>query len=104
MPDRKKGAPAKNLHLEIRRSRRAGFEKFPLQVSILFFFLPSVLLLVPPEFAHAQVEAVARFTMDKQKFLLGEPVFCDFVIKNTGKKIFYFRYRAPDRILNKDLE
>ncbi|HEV2350145.1 MAG TPA: HEAT repeat domain-containing protein [Terriglobia bacterium] len=42
--------------------------------------------------------------MEKQKFILGEPIFCDFVIRNTGTKTFYFRYRAPDRILNRDLE
>jgi HEAT repeats len=103
MPDRTEGAPVMNLRLIIQWFRPASFEKFPLRILAAFFLL-SVLLLISPKLAFAQVEAVARFKMDKQKFLLGEPVFCDFVIKNTGKKIFYFRYRAPDRILNKDLE
>jgi len=92
-----------NLRLIIQWFRPASFEKFPQRILAAFFLL-SLLLLISPKLAFAQIEAVARFKMDKQKFLLGEPVFCDFVIKNTGKNIFYFRYRAPDRILNKDLE
>src|SRR5579859_6032705 len=60
--------------------------------------------LIFPSACHAQVSYVARFTLDKQKFLLGEPIFCNFVIQNTGARTFSFRYRSPDRILNSDLE
>jgi len=104
MRDRTEGASAKNLQHEIHWLRPTCFEWLSPRIPTALFFLFFVIPLVAPEFAHAQVEAVASFKMDKQKFLLGEPIFCDFVIKNTGKNIFYFRYRAPDRILNQDLE
>lgn len=67
-------------------------------------FLFSAGLLIFPDTCHAQVSYVARFTLSKQKFLLGEPIFCNFVIQNTGARTFSFRYRSPDRILNSDLE
>ncbi|HLY63306.1 MAG TPA: HEAT repeat domain-containing protein [Terriglobia bacterium] len=35
---------------------------------------------------------------------MSEPIFCEYVIRNTGTQTFYFRYRSPDRILNRDLE
>lgn len=72
----------------------------PLALIFLFFAAP----LIFPGTCHAQVSYVARFTLDKQKFLLGEPIFCNFVIQNTGARTFSFRYRSPDRILNRDLE
>jgi hypothetical protein len=40
--------------------------------------------------------------MEKPKYLLGEPVFCRFVIRNSGRSAFTFRYRTPSRALSPD--
>ena len=53
---------------------------------------------------RAQVDYVARFRMEKPRYLLGEPVFCVFTIQNTGKETFAFRFRSPSRVLNPELE
>ena len=47
---------------------------------ILFCF--SVALVCNPTFA--QVSYSVRVEMEKPKYLLGEPIFCRFVIQNTG--------------------
>ena len=47
--------------------------------------------------APAQVDYSVHFEMEKPKYLLGEPIFCRFVIRNTGTKVFAFRYRTPTR-------
>jgi len=57
-----------------------------------------------PCFCAAQVSYVARFSLEREKFLLGEPVFCDFTIKNTGARTIQFTYRSPSRVLNRELE
>ncbi len=54
--------------------------------------------------ALAQVDYSVQFEMEKPKYLLGEPIFCRFVIRNTGNKVFAFRYRTPTRILASDYE
>jgi hypothetical protein len=54
--------------------------------------------------ASAQVSYVARFRLEKETFLQGEPVFCLFTIENTGSRTFAFSYRAPSRMLNTELE
>jgi hypothetical protein len=74
-----------------------------LRVAPPLLFL-SVTILMLANQCLAQVSYTARFTMDKQKFHPGEPIFCDFVIQNTGARTFVFRYRTPDRVLNRDLE
>jgi len=68
----------------------------------LFLFL--VASLIFPEVARAQVSYVARFALEKQAFLLGEPIFCRFTILNTGTRTFAFSYRTPTRVLNPELE
>ena len=60
--------------------------------------------LIFPQTSRAQVDYIARFTLEKHKFMVGEPIFCDFVIKNTGARAIAFRYRSPDRSLNLALE
>ena len=52
----------------------------------------------------AQVNYSVHFEMEKPKFLLGEPIFCRFVIRNTGSKVFVFRYRSPTRGLASDYD
>jgi hypothetical protein len=42
--------------------------------------------------------------MEKPKYLLGEPIFCRFVIQNIGTTVFAFRYRTPTRGLGTDDE
>ena len=42
--------------------------------------------------------------MEKPKYLLGEPIFCRFVIRNTGRTVFAFRYRTPTRSLASDYD
>jgi hypothetical protein len=63
-----------------------------------------LLLLAAPTAGTAQVSYVARFTLEKQTFLVGEPIFCTFTIRNTGSEVFAFSYRAPSRLLNPELE
>jgi hypothetical protein len=52
----------------------------------------------------AQLDYVSRFSLEKEKFLVGEPIFCDFSIENTGSRPFTFAYRSPSRVLNRELE
>jgi len=52
----------------------------------------------------AQVEYIARFSLEKQRSLVGEPVFCIYTIQNTGAQRFQFSYRSPSRVLNRELE
>jgi hypothetical protein len=52
----------------------------------------------------AQVDYSVHFEMEKPKYLLGEPIFCRFVIRNTGSRIFAFRYRTPTRGLASDYD
>ena len=67
------------------------------------FLLVAATSLAPAP-ALAQLNYVARFEMEKSKYLLGEPIFCDFVIRNTGSQPFAFRYRSPSRVLARDYE
>jgi len=52
----------------------------------------------------AQVDYSVHFEMEKPEYLLGEPIFCRFVIRNTGSKAFAFRYRTPTRGLGSDYD
>jgi hypothetical protein len=52
----------------------------------------------------AQVDYSVHFEMEKPEYLLGEPIFCRFVIRNTGGKAFAFRYRTPTRSLASDYD
>jgi hypothetical protein len=52
--------------------------------------------------ALAQADYSVHFEMEKARYLLGEPIFCRFVIRNTGSKVFAFRYRTPTRGLGTD--
>jgi hypothetical protein len=54
--------------------------------------------------ARAQVNYVARFTLDKAVVAAGEPVFCTFSIENKGTQPFAFAFRNPSRIANSELE
>ena len=54
--------------------------------------------------AVAQVNYSVHFEMEKPKYLLGEPIFCRFVIRNTGSKVLAFRYRTPTRSLSSDYD
>ena len=56
-----------------------------------------------PTVCSGQVNCVARFVMEKDSYLLGEPVFCRFALQNTGTKTIQFSYRFPTRVLNRDL-
>ena len=56
-----------------------------------------------PVACSGQVNCVARFTMEKEIYLLGEPVFCDFVLQNTGTTTIQISYRFPTRVRNRDL-
>ncbi len=40
------------------------------------------------------------FRLEKRVYLVGEPVLCDFIIRNTGTEAFAFPYRTPTRALN----
>jgi hypothetical protein len=77
-------------------SKRSG--RFPLGAA------PWLALLVIAVGGRAQVSYVARFSLERQRFLLGEPIFCKFTIENTGAQVFAFSYRSPSRALNLELE
>ena len=64
--------------------------------------LPVALALIPSS-GLAGVSCVARFKLEKEKYLLGEPIFCDFVLHNTGTQTVMFTYRFPTRAANSDL-
>jgi hypothetical protein len=55
-----------------------------------------------PRVSWGQVNYVAKFEMEKSSYAAGEPVFCKFVIRNTGNQVFAFRYRSPNRVLASD--
>jgi hypothetical protein len=80
-------------------SNRSG--RFPLGAAPWLAWLA---LLVIPVGGRAQVSYVARFALERQRFLLGEPIFCKFTIDNTGAQVFAFSYRSPSRALNLELE
>lgn len=67
-----------------------------------FLVLPMTLALFP-SWGLAAVSCVARFKLEKEKSLLGEPIFCDFVLKNTGTQTVTFIYRFPTRAVNRNL-
>ena len=52
----------------------------------------------------AQANYSAHFEMEKVQYIFGEPIFCRFVIQNTGSKVLTFRYRTPTRALATDHE
>jgi hypothetical protein len=54
--------------------------------------------------ALAQVNYSVHFEMENPKYLQGEPIYCRFVIRNTGSKVFAFRYRTPTRALASDYD
>ena len=54
--------------------------------------------------AFGQVSYSVPVAMEKPKYLLGEPIFCRFVIRNTGSNVFAFRYRTPTRGLAADYD
>ena len=68
------------------------------------FLLFSGLLSIFPLICPAQVNYVARFSMEKRQYLLGEPIFCIFTVQNTGARTLAFSYRSPSRVLNPELE
>lgn len=78
----------------------ACLERFPLAG----LFLACIFGLAVPRPGVAQVSYVARFALEKPAFLQGEPIFCQFTIRNTGTQVFAFSYRTPSRALNPELE
>ncbi|MGH9648915.1 MAG: HEAT repeat domain-containing protein, partial [Terriglobales bacterium] len=78
----------------------AGIVHFPLTAA----FLACIAGLAVPQAGVAQVSYVARFALEKSSFLQGEPLFCQFTIRNTGTQAFAFSYRTPSRALNPELE
>jgi len=57
-----------------------------------------------PSAALAQLSYVARFELEKPQYMAGEPIFCKFVLRNTGNRVLAFRYRSPSRVLIHDAE
>ena len=73
----------------------------PRAVQLLFLLIAAGSLSTP---ALAQVDYSVHFEMAKPSYLLGEPIFCRFVIRNTGSVVFAFRWRTPTRSLGTDYE
>ena len=71
----------------------------PLQLALL-----SLLVGVNSSPALAQASYSVRVEVEKPGYLLGEPIFCRFVIENTGSNVFLFRYRTPTRGLGTDYD
>src|ERR1039457_5669638 len=68
----------------------------------LFWFVAATSL--APSLARGQLSYTVHFEMERSSYLLGEPIFCNYVIRNTGSKVFAFRYRSPSRVLVRDYE
>jgi hypothetical protein len=68
----------------------------------LFWFVAATSL--APSLARGQLSYTVHLEMERSSYLLGEPIFCNFVIRNTGSKVFAFRYRSPSRVLVRDYE
>jgi hypothetical protein len=68
------------------------------------FGLFSLLVAVNSAPVLGQVNYSVHFEMEKASYILGEPVFCRFVIRNTGSSTFVFRYRTPTRALSPDYD
>jgi len=60
--------------------------------------------LLTPLPSLAQVSYLARFEMEKPTYLMGEPIFSKFTIRNTGSQTFQFVFRTPSRVLARELE
>jgi len=86
-------------YLPMRNSVSWNNVKRLLGPSLLF-----ILFMVNSTPAFAQVNYSVHFEMEKPQYLLGEPIFCRYVIKNTGSKLFAFRYRTPARGLTTDYD
>ena len=70
---------------------------------VLFLAFAAAIFLCPA-MARAQVNYEVHFQLEKTTGLLGEPVFVDFTIRNTGATPFSFSYRLPIRAANPELE
>ncbi len=91
---------AVTIPLPINRIERAG----PLgKPATAFLFYLTVILLIPRTM-FTQVNYVARFKLERQTYHQGEPIFCDFIIQNTGAETILFSYRFPSRAANRELE
>lgn len=60
-------------------------------------------LIILPSTGFGQVVGAAHFELSKRVYLLGEPVFCDYLIRNAGTATFVFPHRAPTRTLTRGL-
>ncbi|MEE8257884.1 MAG: hypothetical protein V3R60_08360, partial [Acidobacteriota bacterium] len=64
----------------------------------------AALLSLAPPVRGQSVGYTARFYLEEESYLQGEPIFCVFEIKNEGPRIFQFSYRTPSRAANPALE
>src|SRR6266567_2517277 len=104
MPGRTDCGRPKNPSTESRNRHSNRIPRLCPRIPTMLISFPFAGLLIFPVPCRAQVDYVARFTLEKQKFIVGEPIFCNFVIKNRGARALAFRYRSPDRSLNTSLE
>jgi hypothetical protein len=81
-------------------ARSDSFGQRPTRLLLAFLLLATALS--SPTMSRAQVSYLARFVMDKQQYLPGEPIFCNFSIRNTGAQTFAFSYRSPSRLSGGD--
>ena len=65
--------------------------------------LLSAAILLCPRASVASVRYATDFKLEKRVYVVGEPIFCYFMIRNTGSETFVFAHRAPTRALNPDL-
>ena len=73
------------------------------------FFSPLAIAVAALLFSAASgwgqgVGYTARFYLEEESYLRGEPIFCVFEIRNEGPRIFQFPYRVPSRAANPALE
>ncbi|HET7840170.1 MAG TPA: HEAT repeat domain-containing protein [Terriglobia bacterium] len=66
-------------------------------------FLISLAFIIPQPQALADENYTAEFRTQKERYRLGEPVFCAFVFHNTGDRTLMFSYRFPTRAINPNL-
>lgn len=95
------------METEGRRPADSAYRQNPFRVWRRFLagtlLAACVFPFVAPRAAWAELGYVARFRLEKKQYRLGEPIFCDFVIQNTGAHTFVFSYRSPSRAANQEL-
>ncbi len=82
----------------------ASYKSFFRRIFTRSVLLPVLLFGLLPAGEAQSVLYTARFYLERDRYLAGEPIFSVFEIKNDGPGIFQFAYRVPSRAAGEGLE